>query len=148
MRHVPPPMWALLFLAATYGLSLAPILRDLPLLPTRPLGAAVIVAALALVFAAMIRFFLARTQLLPESETNNALVTTGAFAVTRNPMYLGMTLFCIGGALWFGRMPMLLAAPLMFLTADRVFIPFEEEKMRRQFGDAFDAYCRRVRRWL
>jgi hypothetical protein len=27
-------------------------------------------------------------------------------------------------------------------------IPFEEEKMRRQFEDAFDAYARKVRRWL
>ena len=36
---------------------------------------------------------------------------------------------------------MFLAPVLVFMIANWVFIPFEEAKMRRQFGDAFDAYC-------
>lgn len=148
MRHVPPPLWALLLLAATYYLSSAPGLDALPLWPTRPYGSIIILAALALVFFAMAQFFLANTQLLPNSETNNALVTNGVFALTRNPMYLAMVLGCLGGALWFGRPLMLLAPAAMFAVANWVFIPFEEAKMRRQFGDAFDAYTRRVRRWI
>jgi protein-S-isoprenylcysteine O-methyltransferase Ste14 len=146
MRLLPPPLWALLLLAATYGLSFAPGLGAA--METRPAGLILLVAALALVFAAMAQFRLANTQLLPHSPTNNTLVTNGLFAVTRNPMYLGMVLFCIGGALWMGRWVMLLAPFLMFAVANWVFIPFEEAKMRRQFGDSFDAYCRRVRRWL
>jgi len=148
MRAIPPPLWALLMLAGTWGLSLAPGLNTLPAMQTRPYGLIVILAALALVFAAMLQFRLANTQLLPNSPTNNALVTGGLFAVTRNPMYLGMVVFCIGGALWMER-PVMLAAPfLMFAVANGVFIPFEEAKMRRQFGDSFEAYCKRVRRWL
>jgi protein-S-isoprenylcysteine O-methyltransferase Ste14 len=119
----------------------------LPLLPTGLAGLIVAGAALALLLTAIIQFRLANTQLLPTSATNNALVTSGVFAFTRNPMYLGMALFCLGGALWFGRIPMLAAPMLMFAVANWVFIPFEEEKMRRQFGDAFDAYTARVRRW-
>jgi protein-S-isoprenylcysteine O-methyltransferase Ste14 len=148
LRHVPPPLWALLLLAGTYFLNEAPGLRDLPQLATRPAGAIILLAALALVFASMLQFFFANTQLLPASETNNALVTGGLFALTRNPMYLGMVLFCIGGALWVGRPLMLMAPLLMFAVANQVFIPFEEAKMRRQFGAAFDAYCQRVRRWI
>jgi protein-S-isoprenylcysteine O-methyltransferase Ste14 len=148
MRQVPPPLWALLLLGATYLLSLAPGLRELALLPTRPVGLIVIVVALAILLWAMLQFRFANTQLLPNSETNNALVTNGIFAITRNPMYLAMTVFCIGGALWFGLIPMLLASLIMFAIANWVFIPFEEAKMRRQFGEAFDAYTKRVRRWL
>jgi protein-S-isoprenylcysteine O-methyltransferase Ste14 len=148
MRHVPPPLWALLLLAATYALSLAPGLLDLPILTTRPIGLVVIVAALALMFTAIVQFSLVGTQILPESKTNNALVTDGVYAFTRNPMYLGMVILCLGGALWFGRLPMLLAPVLMFAVANWAFIPFEEAKMRRQFGDVFDAYTRRVRRWI
>jgi protein-S-isoprenylcysteine O-methyltransferase Ste14 len=148
MRHVPPPLWALLLLAATYGLSLAPGLRDLPILSTRPIGLLVVAAALAMLFVAMIQFRLADTQLLPNSRVNNSLVTSGVYAFTRNPMYLAMTVFCVGGALWFGRLPMLLAPVVMFAVANWVFIPFEEAKMRRQFGDAFNAYTKRVRRWI
>lgn len=148
MRNVPPPLWALLLLAATYGLSLVPGFNALGILPTRPFGLIVIVGALAILFGAMAQFRLANTQLLPNSPTNNALVTGGIFGITRNPMYLAMTLGCLGGALWFGRPPMLLAPVLMFAVANWVFIPFEEAKMRRQFGETFDAYCRRVRRWI
>lgn len=148
MRNVPPPLWALLLLAATYGLSLLPGLNTLPIWPTRPLGLSVIVGALAILFGAMLQFRLANTQLMPNSPTNNALVTGGVFGITRNPMYLAMTLFCLGGALWLGRPVMLLAPVLMFAVANWVFIPFEEAKMRRQFPETFDAYCKRVRRWL
>jgi len=148
MRFVPPPLWALLLLAATYFLSLAPGLDALPIWPTRPAGLIVVIAGLALMFWAMLQFRFANTQLLPNSETNNALVSNGVFAITRNPMYLGMVIFCIGGALWFGRPLMLLAPVLMFAVASWVFIPFEEAKMRRQFGDVFDAYTKRVRRWI
>lgn len=116
--------------------------------PTRPLGLSVIVGALAILFGAMLQFRLNNTQLMPNSPTNNALVTGGIFGITRNPMYLAMTLFCLGGALWLGRPIMLLAPVLMFAVANWVFIPFEEAKMRRQFPETFDAYCKRVRRWL
>ena len=148
MKLLPPPLWALLALSATYGLSFLPGLNQLPNLATRPAGLVIVGAALALLLWAIVQFRFAKTQLLPTSETNNALVTGGVFALTRNPMYLAMTLFCLGGALWFARLPMLLAPVLMFAVANWVFIPFEEAKMRRQFGEAFDAYCRRVRRWL
>ena len=148
MRNVPPPLWALLLLAATYGLSLLPGLNTLPIWPTRPLGLSVMVGALAILFGAMLQFRLNNTQLMPNSPTNNALVTGGIFGITRNPMYLAMTLFCLGGALWLGRPIMLLAPVLMFAVANWVFIPFEEAKMRRQFPETFDAYCKRVRRWL
>ncbi len=148
MRSIPPPLWALLLLAATYGLSLLPGFNTLPVWPTRPFGLVVIIAALAILFSAMAQFRFANTQLLANSPTNNALVTGGIFKITRNPMYLAMTMFCIGGAMWFGRPIMLLAPALMFTVANWVFIPFEEAKMRRQFGEAFDAYCQRVRRWI
>lgn len=148
MRAIPPPLWALILLAGTYFLSLTPGPNAAPIFSTKPVGLIVIAGALALVFGAMPQFRLARTQLLPNSPTNNALVTGGIFAITRNPMYLGMTLFTLGAALWFGRPLMLLAPVLMFAVANWVFIPFEEAKMRRQFGEQFDAYCRRVRRWI
>lgn len=149
LRLIPPPIWAALFIAFTYWLSLVlPFAQDLPEWRHRPTGAILIAVALAVLFFGMGQFFFARTQLLPNAPTNNRLVTTGAFALTRNPMYLALTLLTLGAAVWVGQPLMYLAPLLMYLVADRVFIPFEEAKMRRQFGDAFDAYCARVRRWL
>jgi protein-S-isoprenylcysteine O-methyltransferase Ste14 len=37
---------------------------------------------------------------------------------------------------------------LAFATANWVHIPFEEAKMRRQFGSAYDSYTAKVRRWI
>lgn len=148
LRLLPPPLWALGLLAATYAVSVAPGLRDLPAMPTRAFGLLVMIGALALLFTAMLQFRWANTQLLPTSATNNALVTGGVFGVTRNPMYLAMVQFCLGGALWMERPVMLLAPVLMFAVANLAFIPYEEAKMRRQFGAAFDLYAARVKRWL
>jgi protein-S-isoprenylcysteine O-methyltransferase Ste14 len=36
----------------------------------------------------------------------------------------------------------------LFATVNWVHIPFEEAKMRRQFGAAYDNYVARVRRWI
>jgi protein-S-isoprenylcysteine O-methyltransferase Ste14 len=43
---------------------------------------------------------------------------------------------------------MLIAPLAVFATANWVHIPFEEAKMRRQFGAAYDDYVARVRRWV
>jgi protein-S-isoprenylcysteine O-methyltransferase Ste14 len=43
---------------------------------------------------------------------------------------------------------MFLAPIAIFATANWVHIPFEEEKMRRQFGASFDTYASKTRRWI
>ncbi|MGE3930779.1 MAG: isoprenylcysteine carboxylmethyltransferase family protein [Hyphomonadaceae bacterium] len=148
MRSIPPPLWMLLLIAATYALAQFTPLQDLPVLRHQPAAALVTALALTMLIAAIVQFRRADTQLLPNSPENNALVTGGVFNLTRNPMYLGMTLICLAAALWYGHSIMLATPVLMFAVANWAFIPFEEAKMRRQFGEAFDAYTKRVRRWI
>jgi protein-S-isoprenylcysteine O-methyltransferase Ste14 len=88
------------------------------------------------------------TEINPTSPANRKLVTSGPFRLTRNPMYLGLVLTTLGIALWVGAWPMLLAPIAIFATANWVHIPFEEEKMRRQFGASFDTYASKTRRWI
>jgi len=84
----------------------------------------------------------------PSSEANRALVVGGPFRFSRNPMYLGLIVAALGMAAFAGYWLMLAAPLAVFLTANYVHIPFEEAKMRRQFGEDFDAYAGKVRRWL
>jgi protein-S-isoprenylcysteine O-methyltransferase Ste14 len=63
-------------------------------------------------------------------------------------MYLGLVVLSLGVAVAAGAILMFVAPLLVFATANWVHIPFEEAKMRRQFGPAFDDYARNVRRWL
>ncbi len=75
------------------------------------------------------------------------LVTSGPYALSRNPMYLGHILFTLGLALVF-RSP--LAAALVVERARRFShrVRVDEERLERIFGDEYRAYCRRVKRWI
>ena len=148
MLRLPPPIWALIFLGLCAALSWAmgwpPGLGPYHV----PLGIVLFLVGWILPVWAVGRFRQAGTELNPASQTNRALVTDGPFRLTRNPMYLGLTVSTLGAAIWIGPWPMLLAPVAVFATANFVHIPFEEAKMRLQFGEAFDAYAGRVRRWL
>ena len=76
------------------------------------------------------------------------MVTDGLFRWTRNPMYLGFVLMTVGTAILFGMLTPLLIAAAFAVVCDRWSICFEERVMRATFGDAYDAYCRRTRRWI
>ena len=58
-------------------------------------------------------------------------------------MYLGLVTVTLGIAVWVGSWPMFVAPIAVFATANFVHIPYEEAKMRRQYGAAYDDYVRR-----
>ena len=72
----------------------------------------------------------------------------GPFRYTRNPMYSGLVMIALGFAFYFGTLPFYVVPVLLFLLCNFSFIPFEEAKMQRQFGDQFTDYLRGVRRWV
>jgi len=93
-------------------------------------------------------FAAAGTEILPASPSNKKLVTSGPFRFTRNPMYLGLILVTLGIAFYAGTLPFFAVPVLVFFLCNKLFIPFEEAKMQRQFTDRYTDYLRRVRRWI
>jgi protein-S-isoprenylcysteine O-methyltransferase Ste14 len=89
-----------------------------------------------------------KTEILPTSPTNRVLITEGPYRYTRNPMYLGMFVLFCGVGIALGSLPMFVAAALDFIILNFFFVPFEEAKMERIFGDSYRAYKAQVRRWL
>jgi len=80
--------------------------------------------------------------------TTSTLVTGGVYAWTRNPMYLGWLPIGLGWAVYLQNPVPLLLVPL-FMGYITVFqIRPEERALETKFGPAYDAYRRRVRRWL
>jgi protein-S-isoprenylcysteine O-methyltransferase Ste14 len=148
MVNVPPPAWAIAYVLVAAAVSYVAGWPLVPGLPLVPLGVSLLVGGVALSATGGALFRRERTELNPASATNRALVTRGPFRFTRNPMYLGLVLATLGIAFWVGAWPMFLAPIAVFATTNWVFIPFEEAKMRRQFGAEYDAYVGRVRRWL
>ncbi|MEW6672990.1 MAG: isoprenylcysteine carboxylmethyltransferase family protein [Thermodesulfobacteriota bacterium] len=76
------------------------------------------------------------------------LVVEGPYRFTRNPMYLGVGLILLGHVLWFESMRLLIYAAVLAVGFHLFVVFFEEPVLRRKFGDSYEAYCRRVPRWL
>ena len=148
MVKLPPPIWMFLFLALAGAASAIYPWKSVLDLTVVPLGIALVVIGFAIALWGRMIFLAEKTEINPTSEKNSKLVTRGAFAVTRNPMYLGIAIFTLGIAFWVGSLPMFAVPVLMFILCNQIHIPFEEAKMRRQYGDAFDAYTGKVRRWI
>jgi protein-S-isoprenylcysteine O-methyltransferase Ste14 len=80
-------------------------------------------------------------------ESDSALVTSGAYAQTRNPMYVGWSLGVLGLALATGS-AWLLAAWFAAVSALDREVDVEEARLLLRFGATYMAYCDRVPRYL
>lgn len=89
----------------------------------------------------------AQTNILPYNDPDS-MVTGGPFKFSRNPMYLGMLLILLGTFVKVGYWENILFPVIFFAVANWWYIPFEEGRMRAAFGDTFDAYTEKVRRWI
>lgn len=92
-------------------------------------------------------FHKARTTRVP-GEDSTTLVTNGPYRLTRNPMYVGLSLAYVGEAAILHQIVPVLLLPLMITYLNRVVIPVEEERLRAVFGAKYEQYQSEVRRWL
>lgn len=94
-------------------------------------------------------FLKARTTIHPNRpEHSAALVTTGLYRISRNPMYLGLLLILAGWAIFLANLAAFGFLPAFVFVMNRLQILPEERILRGKFGPGYDAYCRTVRRWI
>jgi protein-S-isoprenylcysteine O-methyltransferase Ste14 len=125
---------------------LAPIV-DLLDRPWSRLGLIPIVAGVGLAVWAERLFKRAGTGVRPFSPST-ALVASGPYRFTRNPMYLGMLLALLGLAILQGSIGGALPVPVFFWLLRERFVRREEAHMERHFGVEYRAFKQRVRRWI
>jgi protein-S-isoprenylcysteine O-methyltransferase Ste14 len=81
-------------------------------------------------------------------DPTRVLIVDDIYRYTRNPMKTGLFLVLIAECLLL-RSPALMVWTACFIVANVVYIRWHEEQgLRKRFGDDYEAYCRRVRRWL
>lgn len=111
------------------------------------IGAALILAAAALLISAVSTLRKAGTP-VPGNRPTSAVVRTGPYRFSRNPIYLAFTLFHAGIAAGINSAGVLLAlVPALALMA-LVVIPREERYLQARFPSAYLRYKRAVRRWV
>jgi protein-S-isoprenylcysteine O-methyltransferase Ste14 len=95
----------------------------------------------------LLTFHRARTTTVP-GKASSVLVTWGPYRFSRNPMYVGLVLAYLGEAgILYQTWPIVLL-PLIVAYINWIVIPVEEAKLREVFGDEYDRYRDRVRRWV
>ena len=146
---VPPPLWMLILAAAMWALNhFWPVLTIIPE-PWSRLGWCVMALAPIAPIAAIIQFRRAHTTVNPRKlETTTALVTSGIFGWTRNPMYLGLSILLLGWAIKLGTLTPFAGPSLFIALIQHLQIRPEEYSLRTRFGTEYDQYCHRVNRWL
>lgn len=147
--RVPPPLVAAIVALAMYGARARGLVLPLDRPPRIAVAGGLAVVGLAVALSAVLAFRRTRTTIDPHRiDRVSTLVTRGVFAVTRNPMYLGVALLLTGWAVYLGTLPMFLG-PLLFVAwITRFQIVPEERLLSARFGNDFETWRRRTRRWL
>ncbi len=125
-------------------------IADAALHPTRPglFGLAMITAGWAVLLACIWQFASAGKGTLSPLDPTKNLVATGLYKYSRNPMYVAVTTILTGEVLVTESADLLVYTIAVFV-AFNLFIDFHEEpRMKRDFGDAYIEYMKRVQRWI
>jgi len=146
---LPPPVVAFLLGATAWWLApLGPAIAwPEPL--RQGLAGTLLLAGVSLDLSGLVAFVLRHTTVNPlRPLKSTALVTTGVYRFTRNPMYLGMAGLLTAWAVWLGAL-LPFAGPVLFvLYITRFQIRPEERVLTDLFGPAYTDYTQRVRRWI
>ena len=146
---VPPPVVALILAVAMWFASSYGPALDVPVFVRVASGIVIALLGGVISIAGTVSFRMAKTTVNPmKPEKTSSLVTSGVYRFTRNPMYLGMLLVLVGWAAYLCS-PWSLAGPVLFFAyIGRFQIAPEERVLSGMFGEAYVAYCEKVRRWL
>jgi protein-S-isoprenylcysteine O-methyltransferase Ste14 len=112
-----------------------------------PLAIAATIVGVLLVASAAGLFSRRRTTIVPH-EKPRVLVASGPYRLSRNPMYLGLVLIHLGGAILVPSYGALAALILPVWALQKRIIPSEERNMAATFGEEYRSYSRKVRRWI
>lgn len=147
--RIPPPVVALLVGTAMWFASPHPVPPEFPFLLRLAAFIAIALAGGGIALAGDLAFRRASTTINPfRPQNTTALVTTGVFRWTRNPMYLGLTMVLLGWAAFLVSAWALLGPVVFVLYITRFQVAPEERILSAKFGEEYAAYRSRVRRWL
>ncbi len=146
---IPPPVVALMAVALMWLLA-----GDIPAIESVPLHNIVVVILLAFAGAAcdvlaLFSFYRAKTTINPMRPTaTSAMVATGIYKVSRNPMYVGLVFFLSAWAVYLWSWWSLLGPVAFVFYISRFQIAPEEKVLSEKFGADYLAYKAKVRRWI
>jgi len=116
--------------------------------PVRWLGVFLIALGLPVLLESFGRFALEGLGTPAPVLPTKHLVVTGFYRYVRNPMYVAVVSIIIGQGLLLGNTSLLLYAAVAWIGFHAFVLVYEEPKLRKTYGAEYDAYRKRVGRWL
>jgi len=147
LGFVRPPLVYLFSIALGTLLHLVTPVRFFPRTLAMPLGASLVVAAVALISYSLAKFRAAGTP-APAYKPTTAIVRTGPYRFSRNPIYLALSLLQLGIAIWVNSVWLLVTLAAAIVLIHCAVIRKEEQYLERKFGAEYSEYKASVRRWL
>jgi protein-S-isoprenylcysteine O-methyltransferase Ste14 len=146
-KRLLPPVFLLasiiLMVGLHYLLPIARVLSD----PWTRIGALLMAAGLALGLVGAMTIKRHGTTIKP-FQVSSALVRSGVFAFSRNPIYVGMIVLLVGLAVLLGSLAPFAVCVAFALLLHYRFVLMEERMLAERFGDEWLEYSTRVRRWI
>src|SRR5215467_8157277 len=130
---VRPPLVYLISLAAGALIQIAAPLPFLPGALAVPLGAPLVILAIALFSYSVAKFRAAGTP-VPARKPTTVIVRTGPYGFSRNPIYLAFSVFQLGIAIWVNSVWLLATLVGAVGLIHYVVIPRAEQYLERKFG--------------
>ena len=146
---IPPLLLAIIFGTVMWAMD--------QWLPSFLIPRVVLVSVVSITFLAgatfcilgVVSFKRANTTVNPMTpEATSALVTTGIYKITRNPMYVGFLLFLVAWGVCLSNGYSLFLITLFVIYMNRFQILPEERVLMATFKEDFSEYAKHVRRWL
>jgi protein-S-isoprenylcysteine O-methyltransferase Ste14 len=125
---------------------LFPIATMIPF-PYNLLGLVIVGLGVYLAFQS-VRLLISHNTTFEAGGNPSSLVTRRPYSYSRNPIYLGFLLIALGTATSLSSLSAFIAPIIFFLVVNTVIIPFEENRLQKNFGIEYEKYKASVRRWL
>lgn len=147
-EHVPlPPLVYLAGILLGLGINYLIPVRVFPGALQQPVGALLMALGVGLALVSVVTLYRAGTSPLHERPTTT-IVPGGVFTWSRNPIYVGMTLICVGLAVFFDRVWVVAGTVPAVLVIHFIVIAREDAFLEAKFGQAYLDYKRQGRRWI
>jgi protein-S-isoprenylcysteine O-methyltransferase Ste14 len=111
-------------------------------------GGLIFVAGLIIMLICIGSFATQGKGTLSPADPTQELVVEGLYTYSRNPMYVGVALMLIGESMFFVSIVLWVYAICVVSTFHLFILYFEEPRLKRDFGEKYVIYCRRVKRWI
>lgn len=143
----PPPLIYAVPLVAGWYLNRTNPFPIMPAQYAQWIGLSAIAVGVVLMVFAGVQFWRKHTSVIPYSPTT-AIVQSGPFRISRNPIYLADTVCYVGVAILLNTAWPMLLLPIVLLVMHRGVILREERYLEQKFGPEYIDYKTRVRRWI